>query len=487
MTKFGGLVVALAMLLAPFTGNAEEPTGLTELYSKNGVLAVTLVAADTKVHIGDLELDGVTYNDVYAGPVLHIHPGETIRIHLVNHLKQPTNLHFHGMRGSPLGNGDNAHILIPPNGSFDYDLIVPATQPIGLYWYHAHPHGFAEHQIMGGLSGTIIVEGAKPSGLTERLFVLKDMVFDDDTGNPVIDDAMHSIVQSVNGRLTTAEAMQPGQTQLWRVTNQSANRRLHLALRFHRFRIISRDGEPYSGTEPLDELDLAPGNRFDVLVDAGPAGHYALQVMGLMTGPGADRVPDRTIGYLDVAGESVRQAASVSATTEPLDLRSVVVAEKREITFSQTNADKNGHQDFFLNGQKYLESRIDVRAKLGDTEEWIIRNDSDDFHAFHIHQIGFQLIEVNGKSVPFNGYVDTVLIPIRGQVKLRLPFTDPLIVGRFMFHCHVLKHEDSGMMANIEIYDPTPPTVMVRLNRLYLHVVWWWNGVPWKQCGLGDA
>jgi hypothetical protein len=108
-------------------------------------------------------------------------------------------------------------------------------------------------------------------------------------------------------------------------------------------------------------------------------------------------------------------------------------------------------------------------------------------HVFHIHQIGFQVVEINGASVPFTGYVDTVRVPARGDVKLRMPFTDPIILGRFMFHCHVLKHEDGGMMANIQIYDPNPPSFAVRLSNWDRHLVWWWNGVPWSLCGLQDA
>ena len=87
----------------------------------------------------------------------------------------------------------------------------------------------------------------------------------------------------------------------------------------------------------------------------------------------------------------------------------------------------------------------------------------------------------------FTGYNDNVQVPERGQVKIRMPFTDPLIVGRFMFHCHILRHEDHGMMANIEIYDPAPPTVAVRVQNLYRRVIWWWHGVPWSLCGLADA
>jgi FtsP/CotA-like multicopper oxidase with cupredoxin domain len=131
--------------------------------------------------------------------------------------------------------------------------------------------------------------------------------------------------------------------------------------------------------------------------------------------------------------------------------------------------------------------RIDVRAPLGDIEEWTVHNDTDDLHVFHIHQIGLQAVAVNGQQVPFAGHVDNIRIPERGSVTLRMPFTDPLIVGRFMFHCHVPRHEDKGMMANIEVYDPIPPSLSVRMRHFYLHVLWWWRGVPWSLCGLADT
>jgi FtsP/CotA-like multicopper oxidase with cupredoxin domain len=418
--------------------------------------------------------------------VLHVHPGDVMRIHLVNHLSQPTNLHFHGIRSSPLGNGDNAHLVIQPNTSMDYEVQVPLIQPVGLYWYHAHVHHFAKQQTMGGLTGTIVVEAAPP-GVTERLFVLKDMVFDDDTGNTEIDETLHGVVQSVNGRLMTRQVMRPGETQLWRFANQSADRLLHITLGGHRFHVVGQDGEPYVTDHSVEVLDIPPGSRFDVLVDGGHRGQYALAVKGVMTGTGASRMPDRVIGTLDVAGEAVTPVAAPPVRPLPPDLRAVRVDDVRTMVFSQTLTTKAAEQRFFVNGRVFDAERIDVRVKLGHVEEWTIRNDSDDLHLFHIHQVGFQVVEVNGKPVPFTGYIDNVLVPERGAVKLRLPFTNPLILGRFMFHCHVLTHEDKGMMANIEVYDPTPPTFSVRLSRLYLHVLWWWRGVPWSLCGLSDA
>ena len=259
--------------------------------------------------------------------------------------------------------------------------------------------------------------------MKERLFVLKDMVFDDDTGNPEIDETLHGVVQSVNGRLAVAEAMRPGETQLWRFTNQSANRLLHIALQGHRFRIVGQDGEPAVGVPSVDVLDIPPASRFDVLVDSGPVGRYALLAKGVMTGAGSARVPDRTIGSLEVAGETMPPAGAMPVPPLPPDLRSVRIDAERTVIFTETTTAHEADQRFFINGKIFDAGRIDVRVPLGNVEEWTIRNDSDDLHVFHIHQIGFQVVEVNHQPVPFTGYIDNVLVPERGEVKLRMPFT----------------------------------------------------------------
>ncbi|HEX3487448.1 MAG TPA: multicopper oxidase domain-containing protein, partial [Micropepsaceae bacterium] len=109
---------------------------------------------------------------------------------------------------------------------------------------------------------------------------------------------------------------------------------------------------------------------------------------------------------------------------------------------------------FFINHTTFDHERVDVKVPLGNIEEWTIRNASDELHIFHIHQVAFQVVSINGKPETFDGLVDTVNVPIHGEVTIRIPFTDPIIVGRFMFHCHILEHEDKGMMSQIEVYDP---------------------------------
>ena len=134
--------------------------------------------------------------------------------------------------------------------------------------------------------------------------------------------------------------------------------------------------------------------------------------------------------------------------TDGQDLSSAHIDAFRTIVFGQED------QQYTINGRTFDHSRVDARVPLGNIEQWTIQNPSDEMHVFHIHQVNFQVISRNGQPEAFNGNVDTVRIPPRQSVDLRIAFTRREILGRFMYHCHVMKHEDRGMMAQIEVYDP---------------------------------
>jgi FtsP/CotA-like multicopper oxidase with cupredoxin domain len=131
------------------------------------------------------------------------------------------------------------------------------------------------------------------------------------------------------------------------------------------------------------------------------------------------------------------------------DLRSKV-SGLRTVVFSEGET-ADGKDVFYINGKTFDPDRLDTRVRLGAVEEWTIRNESDELHDFHIHQTRFQLVEVNGTPQPLDGYYDTVNVPVRGEIKIIIPFTDPVMVGKFVYHCHLLSHEDKGMMATIEV------------------------------------
>jgi FtsP/CotA-like multicopper oxidase with cupredoxin domain len=345
------------------------------------------------------------------------------------------------------------HIKVYPGQSFEYVIPIPSTQPPGLYWYHAHLHGLSEEQVMGGLSGALVVEGFQEqfpglANVKEHIFVLKDYVFEH-SHDPVIHDILHDRVESVNGRFYTETTMRPGETQLWRFTNQSADLYFHIALKGHVFRIIGDDGVSANRETVVKTLDIKPAGRLEVLVTAGEPGEYDLVAEKSLMGTSGASTFNRVIGKLTVAGEKDTPVAEMAQFPERENLLRRSVDKYRVITFSE-DVDKN---EYYMNDKLYDEDRIDIRVPLGNTEEWVIRNRSNDMHVFHIHQVHFQVVEINGVPQLFNGYVDNVYVPEQGSVRIRIAFTDPRIVGRFVYHCHVLQHEDAGMMANIEVYD----------------------------------
>ena len=454
------------VLLALVRGAAAAPlTDGPEFAARDGVLTATLEAREMKTVLDGVEIDTIVYNGDFAGPVLRVWPGDTMRIRLLNRLNEPTNLHFHGMQTSPRGNSDNIHIAVPPGQDFDYEVKIPAFQPPGAYWYHAHLHGLSEKQVGRGLSGALIVEGFKEripglGGVKERLLSFKTIVIED-SDNPIVNESWHGEARTVNGHLTIDMTMRPGETILWHIANHDANQAIHLALAGHRFTVVGMDGAAIPGAIEREVLDIGPASRLEVLVTAGAAGDYPLMARNVLTGQGASLSRDRILGRVTVAGAAA--APSTAALPPVADLSALPVTGYRTFVFSQSRDAAH----YYINGRKFDPARIDTRVNLGDVEDWTIRNDSDDMHAFHIHQLPFQVMAENGAPVPFQGLRDTYPVPERGSIEIRLAFRNPDIVGTFMYHCHVLNHEDRGMMQTIEVIDPRaarPDTGEVRFG-----------------------
>ncbi len=434
-----------------------------EYHSKDGVLSITIEAQPKRVMIGGQIIEGATYNGDYGGPVLRLKPGDTLRMHFVNHLPQITNVHFHGLSITPEGHGDNSMRMIAPGESWDYIFTIPKDHAPGVYWYHTHGHDFAERQIMGGLSGTLVIEGfqdevpvTKP--LVERLMALKEFSPNGSGRLNHVPKPSHGTIKTINGQLDPQIAMQPGETQLWRMSAQTADGYFRLRAKGVKLVVLGRDARPLVTPEPTDEVLIGPSERVDVLATAGAAGRYSLMQEKTDTGPLGDMSPPQEMASVVVAADPSRPV--------PAPLGPIVVNAPKQLPVSADHIDARRlvvfSEDvttglFFINHQTFDPKRTDIRVPLGSTEEWTVRNASQELHVFHIHQVPFQVVSINGKAQPFVGLRDTIDVPIHGEVKIRMAFTDPRIVGRFMYHCHILEHEDKGMMATIEVYDPKKP------------------------------
>jgi len=464
--------------------------------SRDGVLELTLTAAPAVVTVAGRTFRSNVYNGSYIPPVLRVWRGDDVRITFINAVDsadilidepQPSNLHYHGMAISPLEPADNIYISIPLRAAapgdtvmtedgghaaglaksspvYEYRWSVPANHPQGPHWYHPHRHHFAEPQVLSGMSGMLLVEGMvqeqfpELAGARRRILVLKDIILPGDA-----DTLPHT--KTINGILGGTIRMAPGAVEIWEIGNVGADAYFDLTVDGHRVWVLTRDGNILERPEPALNIFLPPASRATVAIQAGAAGLYGIRSLEVDTGPMGDPNPHVLLATLVVEGTPVDHRAMADRLARPAanpasihprvdEIRSAPIARRRRIVYSET---PDG-ETFFLNGRQFDPDRVDAEATVGDVEEWTLVNETGERHTFHIHQLDFLVISINGNDEDATGLRDNIDLPYRdpvtgepGVVTVIIPFTDPTIVGRFPFHCHILEHEDGGMMATMEV------------------------------------
>ncbi|MER6566877.1 multicopper oxidase family protein [Streptomyces sp. NPDC001093] len=423
-----------------------------QLVSHNGLLRADLVVERRRVNLGGHALWALTYNGSYMPPTLRIRPGDKMELAFKNTLGEETNLHVHGLHVSPSGDADNIFLHIHPGETFHYSYQFPKTLRAGTYWYHPHPHHTSAPQVAGGMSGILIVDGLQqylPANLhhiTEHVIALKDFQLQ---GDAIKTQGLHigaPTHRTVNGQLNPVIRIRPGETQLWRLANISANIYYKVRLRGQKFHVIAHDGTPVDRIWTADSLLLAAGARFDVLVQGGPAGRTELETLPYQTGPGGNSFPQATLATLVTAGPSTRPATLPTSSFAPtVDLAHEKIAVRRTVVFSENAAGTK----FYINGKQFDPNRVDLRAKLNTVEEWTVVNESNEEHSFHVHTNHFQLMSINGRPHQGHGLQDVANVSAHGRLVIRMRFKD--YTGKTVLHCHILNHEDRGMMAVLDI------------------------------------
>ena len=446
--------------LQPATTGAELTQPLL-FDSRDGRLEVALTAAPG-ARIAGRDTSALGYNGTSPGPTLRVRPGDELAVRLTNGLDQPTNLHTHGLRVSPQGNSDNPFITIDPGASFDYLYRISPDHPAGTNWYHAHHHGTVADQIFGGLVGALLVEGGPDlSVAVDRVLLVSDTTLDAGgriIGAGAMDRAMgrQGELVLVNGQHQPTVPATPDAAQRWRLINTCTSRVLDIRLAGHELLQIAHDGTFLPVPASRDRVVLAPGNRADVVVRPTGAGSYALTAepvdrggMGDMLG-GATTTSDPVIlATMVTAGASAPSPplpAALPAETPP----SAPGTVQRQIAFQMGMGGMgSGGMAFIIDGRVFDGARDDQTIALGATEEWTVTNDSPLAHPFHLHVWPFTVLAISDGTPPVGVPQDVVLIPARGWVRLRIPFTG--YAGRSVYHCHILDHEDAGMMATVNV------------------------------------
>jgi suppressor of ftsI len=428
-----------------------------EIRSRNGVLDVTLAASQIHMRLGEFEFPGFLYNDSYVAPLLRVRLGDVMRIRLQNRLPDDsTNLHFHGLNVSPRARADNVFINVRPSREFEYEVPIPVAgrQGPGLFWYHPHPHGRVNKQMLGGMAGGLVVEGSETlfpivNDLPERFFLIKHI--QPGGGREVI---------SVNGQLSPVVEIRPGEMQFWRIAHIGASFFFPFKIDGMPLYVVATDGHPLSQPRKLNEFLISPGQRIDAIAIGPPAGEYAMTTMLFKNMAWRDPFPAQQMATVVSSGSPAASAADEAEVMRQRlsrarwidEVRVSPIAGQRRIVLSRTE----DRSVFMIDGRVFDDDRIDQKLKLGDTEEWTVVNTDQQYHSFHIHQTSYLLTEVNGVRQDEDSLRDTVPIPPAtdqgpGEIKVVIPFTDPEIVGRFVYHCHAVDHEDKGMMGIVEV------------------------------------
>jgi FtsP/CotA-like multicopper oxidase with cupredoxin domain len=452
-----GLALALATAAGGYAGDAAPPPrhelrDPPQVVSHGGVLRARLVVERRRVEVGGRKLWALTYNGRYMPPTLRFNPGDRMELALENRLTTFTNLHVHGLNVSPGGNADNIFLHIKPGQTYHFSYRFPKGLAPGTYWYHSHADPISAPQVGGGMSGVIVVDGLQrylPPGLrgiTEHVIALKDFQVQGDTVRTQGLKIGAPTNRTVDGQLNPAIRIRPGETQLWRLANVSANIYYRVHLDGQRFTVIARDANPVPRTWSADSLLIPAGARFDVLVQGGPPGRTLLRTLPFDTGPAGNKFPEATLATVLSGGAPVHRAVLPTTFAPEEDLSRAPIAARHTLVFSENKAGTA----FFINGRRFDMSRVDLRSKLNTVEEWTVRNDSDEDHSFHVHVNDFQLMSVDGRPPPHPGdRMDTTNVPAHGQIVLRIRFAH--FTGKTVLHCHILNHEDAGMMAVLEI------------------------------------
>jgi suppressor of ftsI len=437
----------------------------------------TLTLAPATYDVGGMQFATNVYNNAFVAPTLTMQAGERMNLQVVNGMRATafqtadevrwTNQHYHGLVVTPdTAHGDNVtHIRINNGGRRRaYDFPVPAGHTEGMFWYHPHPHGISGSQVAGGLSGALLVGNIKTyfpqfANAPERVMLIRDMSF----------DLMKSVaLLNINGNPCSRLPVRPGGQQLWHIGNFGANVFVNLKLDGARWTLLALDGNPLMTPMQLDSLYLAPGTRAEVIV-TGPAAGDSVR---LFSAPMAPKLgtPEVTLGWVigDPAAPGSPPVPAQAAPSGPTPqilaqverLRTATAVNRHTFTYSFP-----GEVTAAVNDSIYAPHHRPVSVPWGQVQEWTIVNNSTALHTFHIHQTDFLVMSVNGRPADEGLLRDNVPVgvhPASGggwagdTVVVRFVF-DPIAAGPFVFHCHVLQHEDEGMMHNVCVYDPNDP------------------------------
>jgi len=513
------------------------------LYSSNGVLNVSFSYQSTTDSRGRQLFCFMTPSGL-ENPTLQVNPGDHLVVTVTNNttggmnpmqLNPPNcgdsvmntaslNIHYHGTNTSPTcGSDEVIKTTINPGETFLYNIAFPSNEPPGLYWYHPHVHGIAEHALLGGASGAIIVSGmnnVQPivAGLTQQVLVIRDqkqvqglgegsggctndVPFQDITVNNVPIDSNQPAPGDPVTFTPAVLNVNPREPQFWRVTNSSSDTILDLQVQYDGVTqnlllvaidgvaVNSQDGNQPGHPIPITHFRLPPASRVEFVVTTPSPRVQVAQLVttSINTGANGDCDPNRPIFNIALGGNGnsavhMDKFSSVNTSGQRFaGLAAAPVAQSRLVFFDE-NTNTN---QFFMAVAGQPEQIFNpnappaITAVQGTVERWTVQNHALENHEFHFHQVHFLVLsqnnfEINGQTqapAVDGQYLDMIEVPgwdgnpnhLFPSVTLLIDYRGPDI-GNFVFHCHILNHEDLGMMNIIQVVQG-PPTANGSQNK----------------------
>ena len=388
------------------------------------------------------------FNGRIPGPTIEARVGDVLEVRFTNRLPEPTTIHWHGLQIPAAMDGtDMVQHPIAPGETFVYRFRLPDA---GTFWYH--PHSNEVVQLERGLYGAIVVRGPnEPTFDAERVIVLDDVALDrkgqiKPPGWWIEQhDGRQGNTRLVNGKREPELTIAGGQVERWRIVNASSARYVRLSIGDRPFTIIATDGGLIDAPVTVKEVLLTPADRVELAVgpfSEGETLHVDALPYNRRTVARARRERFATLRV----GPAAASRAAIPATLRAIEpVASGATAPTREVHLGFKPSLRHG-VDFVINEEPH---HRDAPVKVGELQVWDVINDTMMDHPFHLHGFFFQVVDVNGEPPPFRSWEDTVNVPPKGRV--RIAFVPDDRPGEWMYHCHILEHHASGMMAHFEV------------------------------------
>ena len=438
---------------------ASNPGKLVNISKLANTVEVNITAAVTKLAMQPgVMSEAFAYNGQVPGPTLDVREGDHVIVHFRNNLPEATTIHWHGIH-LPFDSDGSPYHPIAAGATHDYDFTVQAGTA-GTYWYHPHPDRRTGFAIGKGLYGGIIVRAADdplPASIPDKLLILSDNRFLQDGSMDFPDPSSHHGIRDesngregpvlfVNGQVMPTISIRSGEIQRWRIVNASAGRIFRLSLSGHTLVQIGTDGGLFEKPIEMKDILVTTGERVELLVRGSdaPGARSVLQNLPYdryvpQTRP-ADWETTRDLLTLQTTND-----APVTPVAIPATLRKVIPLDTAKSTAVRTVVFSQG----LINGKMMDMSRVDVSTTVGATEIWEIENVVGMDHPFHLHGFQFQVLDRDGVPEKYRAWKDMLNIPKHSSARIIVRYDD--FPGKWMFHCHILDHEDHGMMGVLEV------------------------------------